>query len=39
MGKPFQIGPQVEAFELDVDTREPGSSLGTGGMATKAWHG
>jgi len=24
-----------EAFELDVDTREPGSSLGTGGMATK----
>ncbi|CAE7351003.1 proB [Symbiodinium natans] len=24
-----------EAFELDVDTREPGSSLGTGGMSTK----
>ncbi|CAE7298035.1 proB [Symbiodinium necroappetens] len=24
-----------EAFELDVDTREPGSSLGTGGMASK----
>eukprot|EP00438_Fugacium_kawagutii_P002971 Skav230919 [mRNA] locus=scaffold2578:85725:86003:- [translate_table: standard] len=24
-----------EAFELKVDTREPGSSLGTGGMSTK----
>ncbi|CAE7483438.1 proB, partial [Symbiodinium natans] len=24
-----------EAFELNVDTREPGSSLGTGGMSTK----
>eukprot|EP00913_Durusdinium_trenchii_P017997 g16913.t1 len=24
-----------EAFELQVDTREPGSSLGTGGMSTK----
>ena len=27
---------QCEAFELKVDTREPGSSLGTGGMSTKA---
>ena len=26
----------AEAFEIEVDTREPGSSLGTGGMSTKA---
>ena len=30
---PFQV--VNEAFELKVDTREPGSSLGTGGMSTK----